>query len=113
MAAIGNQNYKSTNKKSLFELFTEIVSWLQIFASPFLMGLITGSIIYFFNPGTTRLIIAVFIAIIGLFTALFGHIESGEKKEQYILCQGVWQPLNLIKLKTQIIVMTYRTIFPE
>ena len=68
MAAISNQNNKATNKESLFELFTEIVGWLQIFASPFLMGLIIGAIVYFFKPGTTRLIIAIFIATTGLFT---------------------------------------------
>ena len=80
MAAIGNQNYKSTNKKSLFELFTEIVGWLHIFASPFLVGLIIGSIIYFFKPHTTRLIIAVFIAIIGLFTGIVWANRIWRKK---------------------------------
>jgi len=80
MAEIGNQNDKATNKKNLFELFTEIVGWLQIFASPFLMGLIIGSIIYFFTPGITRLIIAVFIAITGLFTGIVWANRIWRKK---------------------------------
>lgn len=80
MAAIGSQNDKTTNKKSLFELFTEIVGWLQIFASPFLMGLIIGSIIYFLKPGTTRLIIAVFIVITGLFTGIVWAIRIWKKR---------------------------------
>jgi F0F1-type ATP synthase assembly protein I len=79
MAAISNQN-KATNKKSLFVLFTEIVGWLQIFVSPFLVGLIIGSIIYFFNPGTTRLIIAVFITITGLFTGIVWANRIWRKK---------------------------------
>jgi hypothetical protein len=70
MAEISNQNESATKKKNLFQLFTEIVGWLQIFASPFLMGLIIGAIVYFFKPGTTRLIIAIFIAATGLFTGI-------------------------------------------
>ena len=79
MAAISNQN-KATNKKSLFVLFTEIVGWLQIFVSPFFVGLIIGSIIYFLKPGTTRLIIAVFITITGLFTGIVWANRIWRKK---------------------------------
>jgi hypothetical protein len=53
-------------KKNLFELFTEIAGWLQIVASPFLIGLVAGAFVYFPKPGIARLIIAILIATTGL-----------------------------------------------
>ena len=44
----------------------EIIGWLQIMLSPTLVCLIVGALIYFNNPTTNRLIIAVIISIIGL-----------------------------------------------
>ena len=56
----------AAGKKSLFELFTEIAGWLQIVASPFLIGLVVGAFVYFPKPGTARFIIAISIATTGL-----------------------------------------------
>jgi hypothetical protein len=56
----------ATGKKNLFEFFTEIADWLQIVASPFLIGLISGAFVYFPKPGTARLTIAILIATTGL-----------------------------------------------
>lgn len=53
-----------------FETFTEIIAWLQIVASPFLFASIIGLVIYFQNQSLTNLIIAIVIALIGLFVGI-------------------------------------------
>lgn len=50
----------------VFELITESIGWLQIVASPLLIGLIIGAIIYFPNPTTLRLVIGTIVATLGL-----------------------------------------------
>jgi hypothetical protein len=50
----------------VFELITESIGWLQIVASPLLIGLIVGSIIYFPNPTMTRLVLGIIVATLGL-----------------------------------------------
>jgi uncharacterized membrane protein HdeD (DUF308 family) len=54
-----------------FQTVTEILGWLQIVASPFLIALIVAALLYFSSPTTERLVIAVIIAIVGLFTGIF------------------------------------------
>ncbi len=49
-----------------FDYFTEIVGWLQIVASPLLLGLVIGACIYFSNETSLRLVIAIMIALTGL-----------------------------------------------
>ncbi len=44
----------------------EILAHLQIIASPLLAGCIAGALIYFYEPGTTRLILALLVVAIGL-----------------------------------------------
>jgi len=61
------QNSKTKKEEmALFDYFTEIVGWLQIVASPLLLGLITGTCVYLSSPTTLRLIIGIGIALIGL-----------------------------------------------
>lgn len=50
----------------MFELFTEVMGWLQIVASPLLIGLAIGAVIYFSDPTSIRLVIGVVITTIGL-----------------------------------------------
>ena len=50
----------------IFELITESIGWLQIVAFPLLIGLIIGAIIYFPNPTTTRLVLGIIVATLGL-----------------------------------------------
>lgn len=50
----------------VFEFITEVIGWLQIVASPLLIGLAVGAIIYFTDPTTTRLVIGIAIAAVGL-----------------------------------------------
>ena len=49
-----------------FELITESIGWLQIAASPLLIGLAIGALIYFPNPGTATFIMGIILAVLGL-----------------------------------------------
>jgi hypothetical protein len=62
------KNIKNTNKGifRVFELFTESIGWFQIVASPLLIGLIVGAIIYLPNPTTNRLVLGIFVVTLGL-----------------------------------------------
>lgn len=57
--------------KNLFESMTEAVAYVQILASPLLVGLVISSIIYFPNPGLTRFIIGIFIIAAALVVGIF------------------------------------------
>jgi hypothetical protein len=50
----------------IIELIMKIIGWMQIVASPLLIGLIIGAIIYFPNPTTTRLVLGIAVATLGL-----------------------------------------------
>lgn len=55
-------------KKGIFrvlELIPEIIGWIQIFISPFLIGVIIGSIIILVNQGLTGILIGISIAALG------------------------------------------------
>jgi len=80
MEEISQQKNITTGKKGVFDYFIEIVGWLQIAASPFLIGLIIGSIVYFPKPNTTRLIIGIAIATIGLCIGIVWATRVWRKK---------------------------------
>ena len=74
------QKATTSDKKSLFDFFTEIVGWLQIVASPFLIGLIIGGIIYLSKPNATTLIIGIIIVAIGLCIGIIWATRVWRKK---------------------------------
>jgi hypothetical protein len=47
-------------------VFIELIAWLQIVASPLLIGLIVGAIIYVSKPSKTSLVIGIVLTCIGL-----------------------------------------------
>jgi hypothetical protein len=53
-----------------FLLFTEIIGWLQIFASPFLAGVLIGAVVYLSMSNKTGLSIGGTIAGVGLFVGV-------------------------------------------
>ena len=55
----------------VFENITEVISWLQIVASPTLLCCGIGAFIYFRNPNLTNLIIAICICMVGLISGIF------------------------------------------
>ena len=50
-------------KLNIFEKGIESIGWFQIFLSPFIIGVVVSSVIYFPNPNTFTLIIAIIILI--------------------------------------------------
>lgn len=65
----------------VFEWITEAVGWLQIVASPLLIGLGIGAIVYFQNPTATRLVIAITIASLGLIIGILLATKIWKTKE--------------------------------
>ena len=60
------KNHVKDNMHRVFEYMMEIIGWLQIVASPLLIGLGIAAFIYFPNPTETRMIIAIIVAVLGL-----------------------------------------------
>jgi uncharacterized membrane protein len=52
------------------ERITEIIAWLQIVASPLLVGVILAAFIYFSDPSIDRFFIGVLIVIIALIVGI-------------------------------------------
>ncbi|RYE52289.1 MAG: hypothetical protein EOP48_16820 [Sphingobacteriales bacterium] len=55
---------------SPFEYFIEVIGWLQIVASPLILGLIVGTCIYLSDPTIIRLALGLVMALIGLITGI-------------------------------------------
>lgn len=52
-------------KRNIFEETTEIIGWIQIFLSPFLISLVLAIIIYFSFDSEFAIIFSIIILIIG------------------------------------------------
>ncbi len=57
-------------KKSFFEYFFEILGWLQIVFSPLTIGTILGAVYYVANPNSTRFVLGIVIAAVGLIVGI-------------------------------------------
>jgi len=64
----------------LFELFTESIAWLQIVASPLLIGLIIGATIYFSKPSPARHVIGIIVTITGLIIGIIWATKQWKEK---------------------------------
>jgi len=64
----------------VFELITESIGWLQIVASPLLIGLAIGAIIYFPEPTKTRLVIGISVVIFGLIIGIIWATKKWKGK---------------------------------
>ncbi len=64
----GKTKPTGSGKKDMFsilEFVTESVAWLQIAASPTLLGSLIGAVVYFSSPGAATLIVGITIAVLG------------------------------------------------
>jgi len=61
-----NLHNSEEGKYRIFELFTESIGYLRIVLTPLMIGLVIGAVVYFTDPTTIRLILAIAIAILGL-----------------------------------------------
>jgi hypothetical protein len=64
----------------IFELITESMGWLQIVAAPLLIGLVVAAIIYYPNPTTTRLVLGIFAAALGLIVGIIWATKQWKGK---------------------------------
>jgi len=80
MKATIDEAKKPENKMGFFDYTFEMIGWLQIVASPLLLGLIIGFVIYVSNPGTLRLILGISVATLGLITGIIIATKAWKKK---------------------------------
>ena len=64
----------------VLQFITEAIGWVQIVASPFFIGLAIGTIIYFTDPSTTRLIIGIIVATAGLIVGIIWATKQWKGK---------------------------------
>jgi hypothetical protein len=65
--------HKNINKKgrlSIFDYAIEIIGWLQIVASPLIVGLVVGGIVYFLIGNSIGLILGILIVLLILFIGI-------------------------------------------
>ncbi len=63
----------------LLEILVEILSWLKIVASPFLLGLFLGFLFYLYKPNMVGIIIGGLIATIGLVVGILFATKISKK----------------------------------
>ena len=61
------------------EWITSFLAWLQIVASPFIIGAIVGLFVYIKYPSSTGLVIGVFISAAGLIIGILIASRIGKK----------------------------------
>ncbi len=67
-------------KKNGFEIFTDSMGWLQIVASPLLIGIVTGFIVYLAKPDFNGTIIGISIAALGLIIGIIWATRVWKRK---------------------------------
>lgn len=88
-------------KRSLFELFIEVCGWLHIVASPLLLGLLMGFIVYLVKPDTIGIIIGISIAAFGLIIGMIWATRVWKRKGTIEFISKVSATPELDKLKEQ------------
>jgi hypothetical protein len=67
-------------RPGFFDTITEIIGWLQIAASPTIIGMVMAAVIYYVMPGSTGLVIAIIVAGLGLITGIIWATKVWIKK---------------------------------
>jgi hypothetical protein len=88
-------------KRNLFELFIEACGWLQIAASPLLIGLLAGFITYLAKPDATGIFIGISIASLGLIIGVIWATRVWKRKGTIEFISKVSATPELDKLKEQ------------
>lgn len=64
----------------LLKSITQAIGWLQIAASPMLIGIFIGALVYYSNPSNTNLIIGISVAILGIIFGIFWATKISKTK---------------------------------
>lgn len=62
------------------DLFTRAMAWLQIAASPIILGLLAGAVVYLFRSDIYGLILAITLAAAGLLIGIVWATRVWKKK---------------------------------
>lgn len=71
---------KKEEKRNFFDLFTEIIGWIQIVVSPLLISAVIGAFVYFSHPTTLRLVFGIAIVAVGLIAGIIWATRIWKKK---------------------------------
>jgi hypothetical protein len=63
----------------ILEIFVEILSWLRIMASPLIIGVGVGILVYDNNPNNTGMAIGIIISLISLLVGIIGATKVWRK----------------------------------
>ncbi len=63
----------------ILEIFVEILSWLRIMASPLIIGVGVGILVYDNNPNNTSMAIGIIISLISLLVGIIGATKVWRK----------------------------------
>ncbi len=59
----------------IFEYLLELIGWIRIVASPFLIGVVIAAVVYLPDPNTTRLAIAISMMVLGLIIGIIWAVK--------------------------------------
>lgn len=84
----------------IFHFFIESINWLRIVVSPALIGLITGGIVYLYNPNLTGKVIGIIIALTGLIIGIIWASNIWKTMGTTNFFSGVRVPPDQDKIKS-------------
>ena len=70
----------SKKRKGVFEFIIEVFGWIQIVASPLILGVIIGFIVYCNIDGSNGILIGISIASLGLIIGVIWATRVWKKK---------------------------------
>ncbi len=73
----------------IFEWLTSFIAWLQIVASPLIIGLIIGFFVYKNYPTKTGLIVSICISALGLITGIIVATRIWKKRGTVDFVSGI------------------------
>ena len=64
----------------ILETISKVLAWLQIAASPFIVGIIIGGIIYLYQPNSSTLLIGIALATTGFILGILWASRVWKKR---------------------------------
>ena len=80
MPELINKDSNQKDKLNSFDYLGESIGWIQIVASPLLVGIIVGGIVYLLIGNTAGVILGIVVAIIGLIIGIVLANKIWKKK---------------------------------
>ena len=65
---------------TFFDTITETIGWLQIAASPTIIGIVIAMLIYYVMPGRMGLVLAIIVAGLGLIPGIIWATKTWRKR---------------------------------